>query len=310
MSLPLLARRRIFAAKVEATPYTAESLTATEAAMNIFDSVMEPQGEIVQREGQSAFSPLPGVSGTVFNKTSFKSELFGGGSTPLPYWATPLLKACGLGLSTATFTPSTGSTATATLGSYRDGTLATSAGAMGNFTLSGEVGKPVQIAWDFLGTYIVPTDTALPTPTYPTTLPPVFMGQTLTIGGTAYNILSFELAIGNDVQMREAGNQSGFAFGYQGAYIAGRRATFKATLEATLMATKNWYSTFTAGTTAALNLVIGATTNNISTITAPVMQLKNPPKPSEAKGKIVFPLEFDLCRSAAAGDDELSWVFT
>jgi hypothetical protein len=165
--------------------------------------------------------------------------------------------------------------------------------------------------WDFSGTYIVPSDVALLAPTYPTVLPPVFQGQTLTIGGTAYNILDFELAIGNDVQMREIGNQSAAApFGFQGAYIAGRRSSFKATVEATVVATKNWYSNYTGGTTAALNLVIGSASNNISTIAAPVMQLKNPPKPTDRKGKVVFPLEFDLCRNASAGDDELSWVFT
>src|SRR4051812_32816714 len=105
MALPLLTRQRILAAKAEATPYTAEALTATEAAMNIFDSVMEPQGQITRRPGQSALSMLPGVTGGVWNKTTFKSELFGGGSTALSYWATPLLKACGHALATATFTP-------------------------------------------------------------------------------------------------------------------------------------------------------------------------------------------------------------
>jgi hypothetical protein len=306
MALSILTRRRILAAKTEGSYSVAEALTAAEAAMNIYDSEMKPQGAIIEREGQGALSRLQGAVGPVWNKTTFKSELYGGGSTPVPYYATHLLTACGLALSTATLTPLTASGASATLGSYRGGTLATSAGAMGNFTLSGEAGKIPQFSWEFSGTYIVPSDVALVAPTYPTVNPPVFMGATLTIGGTAYNILDWELSPNNTVEMRPAGNAG--TFGYLGAIITNRKPTFKATVEATTMATKNWFSTYTGGATAALNLVIGSNANNIITITAPAMQLSKPPEPTDRNGYLVYPLMFDLVRSAAAGDDEFSIV--
>ncbi len=312
MALPLLTRQRILAAKTEGTYGTAESLTGTEAAMTVFDSEMKPQGEITAREGQSALSKLKGVPGTVWNKTTFKSEIYGGGSTPVPYWATHLLTGCGMSAGTAaTFTPLTQAISGTTLGSYRAGTLATSAGAMGNFTIRGEVGKPVMLDWDFTGSYIVPSDVALLTPTYPLTVqPPAFMGTTLTIGGTSYNILDFELSPNNTVEPRAIGNQSAVSFGYMGGLIVNRGWTFKATVEATVVATKNWFSTYTAGTSAVLNLVLGSVSNNTITIGAPVMQLRKPPEPTERNGYIVYPLEFDCVRSASAGDDEVSIVFT
>lgn len=309
MALPLLSEQIQTAFKAEGTYGTAELLSTTEAITNCFDTDIKPDGSINQRKGQSALSPLAGVPGSISNRTTLKTELYGGPSADPPAQAV-LYQACGMALSTATLTPQTGSASATsiTIGKYLDGTRQTSAGCMGNFVMKGESGKPVITEWDFMGTYIAPTDTALIAPTYDTTIPPVFMGATLTIGGTAYPIQDFELSPNNQVVMRPVGNSS--TFGYLGACIVSRRWTFKCTVEMSLLATKDWYGLYVAGTTSALSLVVGAATHNIMTMAAPKMQLNKAPGPEDRNGYAVMALEFDLIRNAAAGDDEFSLIFS
>lgn len=305
-ALPLLTEQRIAAFKTEATSGTAEALTATHAVTNCFDSKIESQGEITRRKGQSAFSPLPGVPGLIWNKFTFKSELYGGGSAAVPYWVAAL-EACGMSLSTATLTPKTGSSSSITAEVYNDGKAFKTAGAMGNFTLTAEAGKPAVFSWDFSGPYIPPADVALITPTYDTVIPPVFEAAAVTIGGTAYNIAKLEISPNNTVVMRKAGNQG--TYGYIGAYISTRRWGVKVTLEETLTATQDWYGMYVAGTTAALSGQFGSATNNTITVAAPKMQLAKQPNMTDMEGAIGNELEFDCIRNAAAGDDEVSILF-
>ena len=57
----LLRRRRVFAAKVEATVGTAESLTGAEAAFNAEDFVIQPNIAMTRRQGQGGDGPGPGL---------------------------------------------------------------------------------------------------------------------------------------------------------------------------------------------------------------------------------------------------------
>ena len=310
MPLPLLTEQSVVAAKLEGTYGTAESLTTAEAAMNIFDADFNPDGAITQRQGQSALSPLAGVPGAVMNKAKFKSYLYGDGASDPPLW-TLFLQASGMAVSTATFTPQTGS-ATAksiTLAQYLDGNVYKLSGAMGNWTLDGEAGMPCVFSWEFTGKYEVDAAVAILAPTYPTTIPPVFMGSTLTIGGVTHNITKFSISPNNTVDMRECGNDSSNApKGYLGAHIPKRRYTMKVTAEAVLQSTKDWRALYIAGTTAALVLTIGSASHNTHSFTAPVMQLNAIPQMTDDNGKQMVELTYDLCRSAAAGDDEFQLV--
>lgn len=306
MALPLLMRQRQLGFKVEVTPGTAETITAAEATTNVMDSLIVPVGEGTKREGQSALSRINAVSGALHNKITFKTELGGKGSAALPAWA-DLMLASGMSASSLTLSPQTGNTAakTLTFASLRDGVSYTSAGAMGNFKLAGTTGKPAVFDWEFLGSYIAPTDIALLAPTYETVRPPKVAGITLTIGAVNYPMDGFEISPNNKVEMREDVAQT---FGFNTAVIVDREWTIKLKPEATLVATINWPARFADNTTYAINIVVGTGANLIWTINAPVAQLINPPVLGTRKDYLVNELEFLCLRSAAAGDDEITLV--
>jgi hypothetical protein len=305
---PLLTRQRVLAAAVETTTGTVETLLAADAAMNIMDVDLASDIQFSKRQGQGSLSHLPGVPGSTSGTLSCTSEAYGLGSSGNPLWAETFLLACGFSESTQIFTPITGSTSmtTLSLGSYEDGRLRELSGAAGTFTMTASAGLPVTFAFDMTGVWETPTDAAMLTPTYPTVVPPSFKSATLTIGGSAYKIAEVTLAMNNVVALRQDVTKPGAFFS---AVIVDRNVTVTCDPESSLLATKDWYADLLAGTEAALSFVVGGTANNIMTIAAPKMQLENV-QLADRDGVQTDSLTFQLNRSAAAGDDELSITFS
>jgi hypothetical protein len=307
--LPLLTRQRLLGLKVEAAIGVAESLTSAEAAHIIWDAEIQPQSQINRREGVgSSMSPFVGTPGAIYNQIKFRHEMYGNSSAALPGW-TDLLKMCGMAVSGLVISPQSGSpsAATGTMGAYRDGRLQTAAGCMGNFTLTGESGKAPIFEYDFMGTYIAPTTVAIPAPTFPTIKAPKFQNATFTWGGTPYTVKSYKLSPNNKVVMRETGETSG-PFGLVTAVIVDRAWSLEIDPESLPLTSQDWYAAYAAGTTGALSIVMNGGTNNTWTIAAPIVQLNKPPAVGDRNGYMVDNLSFDLCRSAAAGDDEITFT--
>ena len=59
--MPLLKRRRVFAAKVETTIGTAESLTGAEGVYNAYNVMIQPKISMTPRESQGGFGMLTSV---------------------------------------------------------------------------------------------------------------------------------------------------------------------------------------------------------------------------------------------------------
>ena len=134
---PLLTRQRVLAAKVETTTGTAESLSASDAAFNVFNLTFDADIPMNEREGQSSLSPLPGVTGARMGKVTFETEVVGKGSSGVPSWGI-FLQASGFVLSSVTYNPETGGTSptTLTMGGYFDGRKKVIAGAVGDWTMT------------------------------------------------------------------------------------------------------------------------------------------------------------------------------
>jgi hypothetical protein len=303
---PLLVRQRIFAAKSETTNGTAESLTASDAALNIFEPKLDADSELSERQGQSALSPLPGVAGAIGADVEATTDLVG--SDTVPSWGV-LLQAAGFGLDTRTYTIKTGvsTQATLTCGLYTDGRLKTAAGCMFDMVIKLKAGEPGRVEFKGRGAWQAPTDVALITPTYPTTKPPRFAGVAFTVGGTAYLVDEVEIALGNEVVLRQ---DPAASCGYRSAVITNRKVTVKMAPEAKLLAAQDWHAAYLAGTTYALSCPVGTAADNIVTITAPALQLLKPPADDDRDGVLVEALEFQSCRDASAGDDELVIAFS
>jgi len=304
---PLLRRRRVGAAKIETTTGTPIALTAADGTFNLFDPDITPDIPFNRREGQGAsIDPLTGIAGPRGAKVKFMVEA--NGSATVPPWIA-FLQAAGGTLTSRTITfPTSGiNTTTLTCGLYEDGWLKQASGVKLNWNLKGENGKPAMNTFEGTGLWQPPTAVALIAPTYDTILPPRVASMTLTIGGNTYKVADFELDLGNEVVYREDVTD---LTGYHAAAITNRNITFKIAPERVALGTQDWYAAYLAGTEAALNLVLGTIANNIITITAPKLQLAGPPESAERNGIQVDNLTFEANRSASAGDDALTAVWS
>jgi hypothetical protein len=299
----LLTKLSVFAAAIETTTGTAATLSATEAKFNAMDMSYTAEIPPNERQGQGSMSPLQPVPGARSARLQVKTEVSGNGASGDPPWLSTLIASCGFTNSAGTWKPINGPITTLSLGGFYDGRKYLMTGAMGGFTLDGQAGNPAVISYDFMGVHGVPTDVALLTPTYPTVIPPRFAASTLTIGGSAYKIGKVQIAVENNLKMREDVTH---VSGHHACAITGRRILVRVSPESSLFATKDWYAAHLAGTTAALSLVFGSVANNIITIAAPKMVLLNPPQMEDDDGIMRDALEFVCVRSAAAGDDELT----
>ena len=216
--MTLLKRKRVLAAKVEATPGTAESLTATEAAFNCYDIMIQTETELESREGQGSFGMRASVPGGYKGRITFKHDASWDGTATEPSWADTFLPACGWVKSGQVFTPRTeapgSNVKTLTIGVYIDGVLKLLRGCAGTFKLNCPSGKAAFLEFDFMGIWQSPTDTAILTPTYPTAQPLRFESSTTTWNSVALEVENLTLDSGNTMILRESsGTAAGFSAG-------------------------------------------------------------------------------------------------
>lgn len=124
--MPLLRRRAVFAAKVETTVGTAETITASEGAYNARDFSIQPTVAVTRREGQGGFNYLAGIPEGMMGTCTIVHDLSYDGTT-IPSWASVLLPACGWVDTAGTFSPvsegpgGSGGVKTLTIAHYKDG---------------------------------------------------------------------------------------------------------------------------------------------------------------------------------------------
>jgi hypothetical protein len=305
----LLRRKSVFAAKVEATIGTAESLSGAEGAFNAEDFVIQPTIAMTRREGQGGFNYLPGMPEGMIGKATFKIGMSYNG-TDIPSWASVLLPACGWVDSAGAFSPKTeapgSNVKTLTIGQYKDGKRTLISGAMGTFKIMCETGKTAFIEFTFTGKYSSnETDTAIITPTYPTVLPLRFAAGALTWNSVALCTSSVEVDAGNSVIMRECVNASDRS-GYVSALVTNRAPVITADPESVLVATQDRDAKWLTSTPEEFVMRIGASGSSI-VITAPEAQLEN-----KQQGNRNDMMTDDLTWLATAGssvDTELTIAF-
>lgn len=307
--MPLLRRRAVFAAKVEGTIGTAESLTGAEGAYNAEEFTIQPNIAITRREGQGGFNYLPGIPEGMIGTCTVKFGMSYNG-TDIPSWASVLLPACGWVDTAGVFSPvSAGPGAnvkTITIGHYKDGKRSILSGAMGTFVITLETGKVAYITFTFTGKYSTnETDTAIIAPTYPTVLPMRFAAGAFTWNSVALCTASATVDAGNSVIMRECVNATDRS-GYVSALVTNRAPIITADPESVLVATQDRDAKWLTSTPEALSITIGASGSSI-VIAAPEAQLEN-----KQQGNRSDMLVDDLTWLATAGssvDTELTITF-
>ena len=312
--MPLLRRKSVFAAKVEGTAGTAESLTGAEGVYNAMDFLIQPNIGMTRREGQGGFQYLPSMPEGMTGTCSLKHELTYDG-TNVPTWASVLLPACGWVDAAGVFTPRTeapgSNVKTITIGHYKDGKLALLSGAMGTFVITLETGKTAYITFTFTGKYSSnETDVALITPTYPTVLPLRFAAGALTFNSVAMCTATLAVDAGNSVVMRECVNASDRS-GYVSALVTNRAPIVTADPESLLVATQDRDALWLASTPQALSITLNGpapvTTTSTIVIAAPKAQLEN--KQQGNRSDLMVDNLTWLATAGSAVDTELSITF-
>lgn len=239
-----------------------------------FDIDVQNNAEVIERKEQVGVlgqPASPGV-GVAYRILTFRSLLAGWGSS----WgdAPPELDAL---LRCAKLTPTIDSTnntyrydpiSTAeewsTFKTYWDQVVHELTDCQANLKFSAEIGQPMVVETSLMGLWVALADDTLVAPSslHATKAPP-FKSATFTYESDAIPVSKFEFDMGNVITPLP---DPGPSDGVRSFKIVNRNPTGSFDAEMTKVATKDWETLFKAGTTGALNLVLGSTTGNTITL--------------------------------------------
>jgi hypothetical protein len=178
-------------------------------------------------------------------------------------------------------------------------------GCRGTFSIDGTAGEYGKIKWEFTGLYDGPTDSTAPTDsTYNATLPPALKAASFTLGAFAGTIGTFKLALGNEIVKRPDANA---ATGFLAMFIKERKVTAEIDPEAPALSTYNPVAVLTAGTSAAMSILFGASAGNKMTVSCPKVVLDGV-KYAEREGILTYALPLLCCPNV--GEDDVSILFS
>ena len=307
----MLRRRSVFAAKIESTVGTAETLTGAEGVFNAEEFTLQPNVTITRREGQGGFAYLPGIPEGMQGTCTVRFGISYDG-TNIPTWASVLLPACGWVDTAGVFSPVTqgpggaGGVKTVTIGHFKDGKFALLSGAMGTWKIMAPTGKMAMIEFTFTGKYSTnETDVALIAPTYPTVLPLRFAAGALTWNAVALCTSNVEVDAGNSVIMRECVNATDRS-GFVSAIVTNREPVITADPESLLVATQNRDNLWLTSSPQAFSMRIGVSGTSV-TVAAPKAQLEN--KQQGNRNDLLIDNLTWLATEGATVDSELTLTF-
>lgn len=311
MSLPLLTRKSVLLAKVESAYGSDSGPTAGSNAILVENLKFGPKIDIIDRDNISSpdLSPIAHLVGSRSAEISFDCELKGSlvsNITPPDFGC--LFRASSMsetiGASSVIYAPESTTQESVTIYAYKDGQLHKFTGCVGDWKMSGEVGKPVKISFTFKGQYVTPVDSALVTPTFVNLTPPLLLGATFTYGGWSPPMSKLSLNMNNNVAERADLHEG---TGILGFFVASRKPDGSCDPEADLLSTRDVWANLMSANSAVLSAVIGSVTGNIITIAAPKC-VKKSVDWGDRSGIMTYDINFNMFRNT--GNDELTLTFT
>lgn len=307
--MAMLERRRVFGAKIETTPGTAESMTGAEASFDAWDYMIQNETEMTEVLGQGGFGRRSSVPGSHTGTVSLKTHMGWDGTATEPSWADVLLPMCGFVKSSQVFTPRTeypgSNVKTGTLAVWADGKYKVLKGCMGTFKIVAPTGAMAVIEWTFSGVWVPETDVTIVAPTYPTAKALRHANSTSTWDSVAlcYSTLTFDA--GNTVTPVLCPTGEGIAM----YIVSDRNSKITSDPESKTVAVQDRHALMLAMTEGPLTYDIDGPTTSKITIAAPKAQII---KNTEAarSGLVVDQLEWQLNKNVSAVDQESSITFT
>lgn len=292
-----------------------ETTQGVEAAPVAADAIQLSDVNITPLEGDTVenniIRPYFGSSGSTlvsqYSKITFKVPAAGvAAAGSVPGYAA-LLRACGMAMTTTAgtsvrFDPVTNNMESLTLFANIDGVLQKMLGTVGTVKLTTDAKALPQFEFDLTGSFVLPTDTLMPTVNYAAFVDPLGVNKantTLLLDGLALAVSNFNFDIGNTVVKRDLIN-------VDTQLITDRKAKASVTFEAHSMAFKNWITSARASAKVPLVLTHGLGATNSVQLNALRAQVGKPTY-SEQDGIQMITLPLDLIPSSA-GNDEFSLV--
>lgn len=300
MAAPHLTEKRVIQVSIEGVAKGTISV-ATFTDILAFDPLINPTSDFIQRPGTGLFlgNDTPGVVAARMGQCTFGVEMRSNGSNGMEAGLAILLQSSAYKKTGevyqvhSTFT----NQETITINVFQDGVKKVLYGAMGTFTIEGEVGGRIMLNFDFTGLYFVPDDVALPVSFTPSTaIPMVFGGGAFTYGGLAMKISKFSLDAGNNVIGRADAAVVG---GTIHNMITNYDPTFSFDPEADDISTYSPHAIWIAGTEAAVLLTMTDGTVNV-VLSCPQVQHKAIPEGSR-DGVDIYEIETQ-CNHSSGND--------
>lgn len=310
--MAIATKRRAILAKVESSYRATTTPTAADDAIE----VMEPKwaNESLRMIQRPTTKPSLGMKRDIYGGTlrsvTFGVELKGSGTAGTAPDIGVLFRGCGMdetivGATSVTYAPVSTGQESLTIWLYMDGLLYKMDGCRGTWSLSGNAGEPVRVDFTFTGHILSKSDTALPSPTYDSTVPPTFRGASFSILSYAATISTMSIDIGNSVSIQSDVND---ARGFGEVLLLGRDASGSIDPLQTVLATQDWEADLEAGTEGSLSTgVIGSTAGNRWAITCAKAYVRDiSDDDRDGASAVGTTLGF----AETSGDDEISVAFT
>jgi hypothetical protein len=284
------------------------------AAANAFEVISDlaitPTGELNSRAPYgNTLSPSRSLMGKRWYEISFIVELRGSGDADVaPSGLGDLLEACGMSETVTegevVYAPMSTKDlmASVTLYIYLDGLLHVFSGCKGTVKLLCVVGQTSKLEFKLMSIYAAPTDVAIASPTYDSTVPPVVLSAAFTFDSEAFAIQQLEIDLANVLVAKESLNE---ATGISGIAIVGREPKGSINPESMLIASYDLYTIWTASTQKEISIVIGSADGNKYTIVMPDVVLESIGY-GDRNGIRTNELPFRLTKDSSAGENEIS----
>ena len=236
-------------------------------------------------------------------------EMVGSGAAGTEPAYNPLLKACGLAVTTVSSTSNTYAPVSTSFGSCCiycniDGVRHKVTGCRGTFSINCELNQIPVISFSMTGIYNAPTDTTAPTCTYNATKPLLFKtGNTsaFSLFGYAGALQSWSFDMNNDTVVRQ------LVGGTQEVMITDRKPSGSATVEAVALSAHNFFTDATGSSTGTNTFLHGTTAGNKVTISCPQTDLGQPTY-EDSDGVQMLSLPF-TATPTSAGNNEISIAY-
>jgi len=308
----MLKSRAVLLAKVETTYNTdAVPVEGTNAVLVENLSFSYDGARMAERMPvRSSLGKLKPVYAGTLAQLTFDVELKGSGAAGTAPELGVLLKGCGFGetvvaSTSVTYKAASSNHSSLTFYYFEDGLKYIITGARGAVTMSLQTGATGKLSFTFTGHVAVPTDVALASATYNSTVPVPVIGASFSMDSYAAVISKLDCDWGLEVAKPD--NLSA-TDGYGEIRITGRNVTGSVDPEATLVATYDWITKWRSSASYALATgTIGATAGNRYAVNMPAV-VYTEIAAGDREGILTREVKFAAVEST--GDDEVSLAFT